>query len=255
MSGRWREWIVQKNKRENDSYKNLKILLGILAISLPLVCIIGGALSPWHEIQISISHTYHTNLRDVMVGLLACVAIVFVSSSGYGLIDTIVTTVIGLAAAGVVLFPCPINPLSSANVAVAQAVTTITGGDPGKVVQAASELPVGIFLINQNAIGIPHLLCSGAFFILLAVNSIFIFTITTPQSWNPKKKMRNIIYIVCGCVILACMALLVIVYLAAPDVMARTHLGFICESIMLWAFGFAWLVKGGLIGFRNKKPA
>src|SRR4030042_6148530 len=111
---RWNEFLLKGSAAVVDSYKHLKFALGILGLLLPVVAVLGGLLSPWHEIQVSISHTYHTNLRDVLIGLLACVAIVFITHRGYGRFDTIITTIIGVAAAGVALFPCPINVNSAA---------------------------------------------------------------------------------------------------------------------------------------------
>jgi hypothetical protein len=253
MLAQWNQWILKHNKTDVDSYKNLKWALGILGLALPLVCIVGGLLSPWHEIQISISHTYHTNLRDVLIGILACVAVVFMTHQGYGLFDNLVTWVIGAAAAGVALFPCPINPQSPADLAVAASVTATTNGNPAFVTAAAARLPVGVFNLSQNAAGLPHLLSAGAFFFLVSFYLFFVLTVSKNDQPKPRKKIRNLIYRLCGIIIFACMVFLIVVVAVDESFLANTHLGFICESIMLFAFGFAWLVKAGLPGFRDRK--
>ncbi|MBQ9494173.1 MAG: hypothetical protein IJR50_00870 [Treponema sp.] len=86
----------------------------------------------------------------------------------------------------------------------------------------------------------------------MAVNSIFIFTLTDktkPQTANKKK--RNLIYIICGCVILAMMLFLLIITLK-PNLIQFTGIVFVLESICLVAFGISWLVKGETI-FKDAK--
>ena len=65
------------------------------------------------------------------------------------------------------------------------------------------------------------------------------------------KKKRNIIYIICGCVILAMMILLLIVMLV-PSLIPFIGIVFVLESICLVAFGISWLVKGETL-FKDEK--
>jgi len=224
------KWIINHNRTDLDHYKNLKRALGVMGILLPFVLMIGGALFGGYDVQKSVSHYYHTNMQDMLVGVLAAVSIFLVTYSGYGFIDSIVTTLTGVAGTGVILFPSPTDPM-------------------------VPLAPVGIFQVPQEVSGTPHLICAGAFFFLLAVNSLFLFTVTDPQKWGPKKLLRNVVYIVCGVVMLACLATLLIIVLAAPDFLASTRIGLIFETIMLFAFGVSWLVKGNVPFFRDKKTA
>lgn len=224
----FREWILARNKSDVDSYRNLKRAVGILGMLLPLICIIGGLNFHGHPVQNSVSHYYHTNMRDVLVGLLGCVSILLMTYSGYGIIDNVITWAIGVAGAGVVVFPCPTYP----------------------PVPAA---PVGILQLAQSTSGTIHFISAGAFFFLLAINSIFLFTLSDKKVLGQKKRLRNTIYVVSGVVILASLATLLILDLAARGFFENSSIALVFEAIMLVAFGVAWLVKGDIPLFRDEK--
>ncbi len=223
-----REWILSHNKSDIDSYGNLKRAVGILGILLPLVCIIGGLNFHGQAVQHSVSHYYHTNMRDVLVGLLGCSSILFMTYSGYGIIDNVFTWAIGLAGAGVVIFPCPTYPQEPAAV-------------------------VGILQLPQSTSGTLHFISAGVFFLLLAINSIFLFTLSDKKVPGEKKRLRNTIYTASGLVIIACLAILLVLYVAAGRFFENSSIALVFESIMLLAFGAAWLVKGDIAPFRDEK--
>jgi len=205
-----RQWILSQNKRNIASYSRLRLVIGTLGILLPFLCVLGGFNSNGQLVQNSISHYYHTNMRDVLVSLLGCVSVLFITYSGYGIIDDVVTWVIGLAGAGVAIFPCPIYP--------------------------QSEALVGVFQLTQSTSKTIHFICAGTFFFCLAINSIFLFTLGN----NAKK---NRVYVGSGVVILASLAILLIVRIAAGPFFENSLIALIFETIMLVAFGTSWLVK------------
>ncbi len=221
------DFLFKKYKHPDQKhYIYLKRALGIMGLLLPFVLMIGGAGFGGKAIQISVSHYYHTNMQDVLVGLLAAVSIFLITYAGYTPLDFIVTALTGIAGAGVILFPSPSDPI-------------------------APLAPVGIFQIPESASGLPHLICAGAFFLLLAVNSLFLFTMTDKKKPGPKKELRNLIYRICGLVMLACLAALLLIVIFAGDFLATTPIGLVFETIMLVAFGFSWLVKGDIPLFRD----
>jgi len=217
----FRDWILAHNRTDVDSYRNLKRAIGILGMLLPIACILGGTMIAGIPVQNSISHYYHTNMRDVLVGLLGCAAIMFMTYSGYGLVDNLFTWAIGLAGAGVVVFPCPTYPQ----------------------VDAA---PVGIFQLAQRTSGPVHFGCAIAFFVLLAANSIFLFTISRKKVPGGRKRVRNGIYLGSGLMIVASLIVLLVAWIAARDFFENSAIALVFETVMLLAFGVAWLVKGGL---------
>ena len=104
------EWVLSHNRSNVTSYRNLKLFIGILGMALPVILVVGGLFYPGHTVQHSVSHYYHTDLRDVLVGTLASALILFMTYAGYGIIDDILTWAVGLAGIGVILFPCPTFP-------------------------------------------------------------------------------------------------------------------------------------------------
>jgi small-conductance mechanosensitive channel len=216
----------KRNRSIIISYLTLRKLIGILGILLPFICVLGGFLFSDFPIRSSISSYYHTNMRDFFVGLLVGVSLFLLTYKGYERIDNIVTGIIGFAGLNVAIFPC---------------LNTI-----------APTEPVGIFQISPVLSNNIHLISAFTFFFLLAINSIFIFTLTKSKS-IPKtrnKKIRNYIYIGCGVVILLSLLILFIRALVGAEVEnSKTLLVF--ETIMLLAFGISWLVKGETL-FKDK---
>jgi len=208
------------------SYKNLRRLIGILGMLLPLIVWAGGALFEGLGLQRSISFYYHTNARDVFVGLLVGVSLFLITYNGYEAIDDIVTTATGTAGFGIALFPC----LSS----------------------RGAVAPVGFFQLRPMVSNALHISCAGLFFVLLAVNSLFLFTRTADRgAMTRNKKRRNAVYVACGAAILAAIAALVLVQIIVPaETIDRSPVVFWLETAMLAAFGISWLVKGETI-FRD----
>lgn len=104
------EWVLSHNRSNVTSYRNLKLFIGILGMALPVILVVGGLFYPGHTVQHSVSHYYHTDLRDALVGTLASASILFMTYAGYGIIDDILTWAVGVAGIGVILFPCPTFP-------------------------------------------------------------------------------------------------------------------------------------------------
>ena len=223
------QWILQHNRPDVESYRKLKRAIGILGMGLPAICLIGGYFSE-QAVQNSVSLYYYTNMRDVLVAILGCAAIFFMTYSGYGIIDNIVTWVIGVAGAGVVIFPC----------------ATYHPRKPDDL--------VGVLQLAQSTSDKIHLSFASAFFFLLAVNSIFLFTLSTTDDLGPKKRLRNAIYKASGGVILVSLVTLGIVCFWANHFFNSSYIQIVFEFIMLFAFGIAWLVKSGVPYFRDEEP-
>jgi hypothetical protein len=205
------------------SYKNLRRLIGILGMLLPVVCFLGGYLFGHQSLQRSISYYYHTNVRDAFVGLLIGVGLFLTTYNGYEKIDSILSKITGFAGVGIAVFPC--------------------------LLERGAATSAGFFQLAPAVSGIIHLSCAALFFVLLAVNSIFIFTLSHDKNNRTRNKIkRNAIYIACGIAILSCMACLVIAQIVMdPDIVRQRCLVFIFETLMLEAFGISWLVKGETI--------
>lgn len=220
----WASILRAKNVNPFVSFKSLRRLIGVLGMLLPAICFLGGFLIMGLGLGPSISSYYYTNVRDVFVGILACVGLFMLTYTGYELIDNIVAKLTGLCALGIAIFPC---------------------------FNAASGR-VGFFNLGRAASNAVHTLSAGLFFLLLAINSIFLFTLTDGTgNVTRNKKIRNAIYVGCGVIILACLGVIALLHLFfTQDQLDATVWIFILESVLLEAFGVSWLVKGETI-FRD----
>jgi len=212
-----------KNVNPVISYFILRRLIGILGILLALVCYGGGRLFSDLSLQPSISFYYYTNVRDLFVGLLVGVSMFLITYKGYEVIDNIVSNITGMVGLGIAIFPC----LFSKEV----------------------TMSVGFFQFNPELSNTLHLICSASFFVLLALNSLFLFTLTDKnKEMTENKKKRNKVYITCGIIILASLISLVFIKLTVdPKIIDEKKIVFIFEAVMLVSFGISWLVKGETI--------
>lgn len=203
--------------------KRIRNLAGFLGMILPWLSLLGAVIVSksvgvpetfWETL--SISATYY--ITPPLTGVLTAAAIVLMCYDGYDWRDNLITTISGFFGLGVVIFPCSCS---------------------------VSTPLTGFFQLPVNISNIIH--CSSAviFFILLAINSLFLFTLG--ESNTKQKKIRNIIYRVCGIGMICAMALMVI----PVNFFAKT---FIVEAIALTFFGISWLVKGQVFGlFADKE--
>ena len=113
-------------------------------------------------------------------------------------------------------------------------ITTLTG--------------VGFFQLPIEISQIIHTACALLFFLCAAVNTLCQFT-KHGATMTDRKKVRNVIYRICGWGMVGFEALLVVlVLLGAPGWVVM-----VIEIILLHLFGFAWLVKGEFFPFLNDK--
>jgi hypothetical protein len=205
------------------SYHRVRTALGILGLALPVVLVVGGIASNLAT-QPSLSDYYHTLLRDFFVGSLFAIGIFLISYKGYPrtrkefFSDDWVTTIAGLAAFGVALFPNEV---------------------PQQPITSPLQLALGILLTAGL-----HYFSATLFLMSLAYMSLFKFTFTA----NP---VRTRIYITCGTTILvATLGVMVASYFkirgpAGPQTfVVNNNLVLWLESVAIWAFAISWLTKG-----------
>jgi drug/metabolite transporter (DMT)-like permease len=89
-----------------------------------------------------------------------------------------------------------------------------------------------------------HFISATAFFAVLSYFSIVLFTKTAGHP-TAMKRARNVVYRVCGGVMLACIVFIAIYFLFLQQTaVSRVKPVFWLESTALWAFGWSWFVKG-----------
>lgn len=186
----------------------LRLVLGCLAILLPwIVALLAG------KIPESISATYYLPqcITPFMI-ILGASAILLMCYKGYEVIDDIILSLSGLFGLGICLFP-----------------TYTSAYDR-----------VGTFQLPVDVSSALHNICAIIFFALLAYNSFFLFT---KGDGNPtkNKKIRNIIFRICGVGMLASFLILLL-----PSFYIQVWL---VETIALFFFGVSFLTKADIFPF------
>lgn len=195
--------------------KRMRIMIGILGMLLPwLVALITVS---WPQ---SISITYYSVFAvGTFMVVLGSAGILLINYKGYSKIDDIMATIAGAFGIGICLFPMQYID------------------DP--------DIRTGILHLPSYVSDIFHCICAFVFFGVLAFMSYFLFTKTSGEM-TKQKKIKNIIYRVCGIGMLASFILLLLN--AIPGVHIY-NLTWIVEAIALFFFGLSWIVKSDAIPF------
>jgi hypothetical protein len=180
--------------------KRLRAMIGWLGMLLPWIVTILIGYFPE-----SISATWYTNACTPFMIILGSASILLMCYKGYDLIDDILNTTAGIFGLCICLFPCE--------------------GD---------ITPVGTFMIPNNISAILHNISAIVFFGILAYNSFFQFTKSSGEM-TKKKRIRNIIFRVCGVGMALSFTILLL-----PEFYIQVWL---METIALFFFGVSWLVK------------
>jgi hypothetical protein len=206
------------------SYLTLRIWIGILGILLPIsvisyVYLFGGC----GELAPSISSYYHSGMRNVFVGILCAMGVFMLTYSGFDWRDRLASSLAGIFAIGIAFFPAVTRPCCIPD-------------------DGSSNFPT------------IHSICGAGLFITFALMSLFLFTMSTEDEMTSKKKKRNVIYRVCGIVMLVCMGLMLIGNIINAELFPHSFFSF--EATSLIAFGISWVFKGEafLRDEENKKP-
>lgn len=214
---------MEKNK-EQRMYMRIRNICGLLGVLLPWLAIISASLAdrPSDEWWWSISCTYYQT--PALVGILTPASLVLMCYIGYNKWDNIVTSLSGLCGLGIILFPCQVSWL-------------------------AAGTPVGFFQLPMETSHIFHTIFAALFFLLLAINSICLFT-KSSGVMTDRKMLRNNIYRFCGWGMISFEVVFVFIKL----IHSPGYMTMIVEIILLTFFGLSWLVKGEAFPFLNDKP-
>lgn len=192
----------------------LRVIIGVLGMALPWIVVALIGYFPH-----SISATWYTNACTVFMIILGWASGLLVCYKGYELIDDILLTCSGIAGFGICLFPCSIT---------------------------SAHEKVGTFLIDNQVSNVLHCGFAVVFFLLLAYNSLFLFTKGSGDI-TPNKKKRNIIFRVCGIGMVASFGILLIPFPLNT---------WVTEALALFFFGVSFLTKANVLPFLfcDKKP-
>ena len=191
----------------------LRATLGWLGFSLAWIVMILCAVFqcvPGHVFPDSISATYYyaPTITPFMI-ILGSSSILLMCYKGYQLIDDVINTLTGIFGLCICLFPC------------------FNGGFSR----------VGTFQVPVGISGWIHNISAALFFILLAYNVLFLFTKSSGEM-TKNKRIRNIIYRVCGIGMLVALVCLFI--------FSGHAVTWWVEAIALMFFGIAFLTKADI---------
>lgn len=200
----------------------LRAMLGWLGILLPWL-VLTMSMAYGFGFPDSISATYYvsTCITPFMI-ILGSAGLLLISYRGYDRQDDIICTLAGVFGLLICIFPCSNNSMYDAGF-----ITDI----------------VGTFQIPRVISGWIHNISAVVFFLLLAYNSLFLFT-KSGGEMTEKKKKRNIIFKVCGIGMVA--SLICIVPLSIFQVWGGTWW---VEMFALAFFGVSWLTKSNVYPF------
>ena len=197
----------------------LRATIGWLGMLLPwIVLFMSGAYGYGFPDSISATYYLPTCATPFMI-ILGSAGLLLFSYKGYDKQDDIVCTVAGAFAIGICLFSCDTKDLI------------------GRWSELSQLTKVGTFQIIPSVSGILHNICAIGFFGLLAYNSLFLFTKSSGNMTENKKK-RNIIFRVCGIG-------MTISFLAIIPISIFKWWGGVwaVETIALAFFAISWLTK------------
>jgi hypothetical protein len=188
--------------------KRLRCFIGWLAILLPWIVVIQSLIFG-HSFPESISTTYYREecIVPFMI-ILGSASFLLMYYDGYDKVDDILNTAAGIFGLCICLFPT-YDPAGTAN--------------------------IGTFQVSKNICGIIHLVVAVVFFAILSYVSLFQFTKSSGEM-TKQKKIRNIIYRICGIGMIASFLLLLL-----PNTI--TFKIWLVEAIALLFFGISWLTK------------
>jgi hypothetical protein len=208
--------VLQRNPERNQlivSYLVLRQAVGWIGTLLPVVLIVGNAISSTASRPDSMSGYYYTDMRNIFVGALCALGAFLGAYDGHDDVDRWVTNVAGLGAVGVAL--CPTKP-------------------------AAPHLST-----HQQVVGDLHLVFAAVTFIALGLMALrFAKADGEPRHY---RAADDIIFRASGVTILSCVALAAASNLLPASVKAHWPLLFIFEAVAVFAFGVSWFVKGHAI--------
>lgn len=190
-------------------YKTLRFSVGVIAFTLPIVVVViaGADLG-------SISMAYHTQSRNIFVGLLFIVGAFLWAYRGHYMYEVWLARTASVCAFLTALAPTYCVDINGSNFCNA---STIQQGEIHNVSAAVLFLMLTIF-------------CWGPFRAKAAEKT-------------GRAVMRKWIYIICGALMLAALCAIAVAFVWKEQ-FAAGQLIFFAEWIALWAFGTAWITAG-----------
>ncbi|HEX4956748.1 MAG TPA: hypothetical protein VFV46_01115 [Lacibacter sp.] len=208
----------QSEQDQIISYTTLRIMMGLAGIFLPLLVVLAKWISEKSGVlEFSISDYYdNSSGGDMLVGVLFALSFFLFSYKGPEPVDNRIADVGSLMAIGVALFP-----------------TT------SKVLW----------------IHYAHFIFAIGLFTVFIIFSTYLFRKTKKYIPPTAEKLkRNKLYLVCGIIMIVCIAGLAVAMWLFEDACKKYNLVFWGEAIALVSFGISWLTKAEWLYWKDREP-
>ena len=239
---------VNERSRDNNelivSYLFLRRTVGWIGTLLPIVLLVGNALTSTAPRPDSLSGYYYTDMRNVFVGALCALGVFLVAYRGYDDVDDAITTVAGFAVVGVALLPSPAVCTAGAGACPASSVARLSTSQ-----QVVGDIHVALAAIALIALGLMALRFAKRGKTPPGLSSMaqlrYGLGFGAPgEGWMQRYAGEIAIYRASGITVLGCVVLAALSNLLPVSVKAHWPSLFIFEAAAVFAFGVSWFVKG-----------
>lgn len=214
-------------KNDKQILYRLRKSIGFLGLLLPTILMIIHL-----KILNSISHYYYTSSGIFFIGILFAFGLILISYKGYDLeedervSDDFMTSIAGIFALLTVIIP----------------TSCYDSGDT--TINCDTKYLFGHTSVIFNTV---HLICAGIFLFILGWMCIYKFT----RGKTEEGKKHHKLYKTCGFIVWACIGLILLIMVLNCMKLLEVkkyipNYVFILESIALYAFAVAWLIKGNI---------
>lgn len=252
---------INLSRAEEVNQQRLAFMVGAVAVGLPIVLLFVGLFlsTCWY---FSISHYYYSQFwGSVFIGCLVFIGAYLLAWEGQSRGERILANIAGPFSWGIALFPtsgpgCTLSTWEGRVFADIDYNAT-SGALSLQVPENTSDYFTLLFWSSTL-----HSVSAAVMFSVLAYFALVVFTREVPErdftpdgGLTPEKAARNRIYRTCGWIIVAmilCLAARLTYWKITGHDLAfwdAYRLTFICEAVMLLAFGLTWMVKGRFLGY------
>ncbi len=229
---------VDRDRAYTDSYRTIRLTVGVLGILLPIIFILGEAifLGGGFGFRGSISAYFHSPMQDIFVGGLCIVGLLLATylSGEPRSLDFRASLVAGIAVLGVVFFPTSRPELAL--------------GQPP--CEASPTIPSCSFVersLGEAHTAVVHAVCAIVFITGLAAMSLLFAAAeiveNRPEPPKIDKSWVFILHLCCAALIVLAGAWALVGTALHADWGPLTAL-YVGEVAAVWAFGISWLVAG-----------
>lgn len=237
------DWIDPGEEQALRNQRTLISIIGLTAILLPVAVYFVDRFAPDPCFRNSLSHYYYSQRSGVIfVMTLAFIGTLLSSYRAEARLVRRLAIVAGIAGLLVAVFPTE-GPGCAAEAFNARMFGTVEGSVPNVVFGPAFILFPGV--------GTIHYVAAFVLFAIMLYFCAVIFRRSGPDDIDPDtgellqvKINRNRIYAACALVIASAMIVMGLSQFGPFKPLFSDHVIFWGESVALFAFGVAWLVKG-----------